>query len=108
MVEVSMPKDIREYKPKIIGTFTLRQIVCVAIGIAYAAPIAILIPVPAMLKLLIGVLLMLPMFISGWVEIFGMTFEKYVVYYIKNRILQPKIRIYSTETEGNDLFHYGE
>ena len=108
MVEVTMPRDIREYKPKIIGPFTLRQIICVSIGAAYAAPIAIIIPVPPMMKLLIGILLMLPMFVSGWVEIFGMTFEQYIIYYVKNRVLKPKTRVYSTESEGKDLFHYGE
>ena len=44
-VEVEMSKDIHDYEPKIIGFMTMRQLVCVAIGLAYAVPLAVFLPI---------------------------------------------------------------
>ena len=33
-VEVRVPKDIRGYKTKIIGSLTLRQLICIAVAVA--------------------------------------------------------------------------
>ena len=31
MIETKMPKDIRSYKTKLIGPFTMRQLACIAV-----------------------------------------------------------------------------
>ena len=71
MVEVEMTKDIRDYEPKLFGLVTTRQIIVLSIGIAYAAPIALLIPTDFANQCMIAVFLMLPMILIGWVSVYG-------------------------------------
>lgn len=35
MVETKVPKDVRAYKTKIIGPFTMRQLICIAAAVAF-------------------------------------------------------------------------
>ena len=94
MVEVEMTKDIRDYEPKLFGLVTTRQIIVLSIGIAYAAPIALLIPTDFANQCMIAVFLMLPMILIGWVSVYGMRMETCVIQVVRSMLLSPRQRKY--------------
>lgn len=94
MVEVEMTKDIRDYEPKLFGLVTTRQIFVLSIGIAYAAPIALLIPTDFANQCMIVVFLMLPMILIGWVSVYGMRMETFVIQVVRSMLLSPRQRKY--------------
>ena len=99
MIEVEMSKDIRDYQPKIIGPFTKRQVLGIVIGAAYAFPIALLLPVSDMfVKIMIAMVLAAPAVMCGWVDLYGMHLEQFVIYVIRKNYLTPRKRKYKTES----------
>lgn len=110
MIEVRVTSELSGYEPKIIGPFTGRQLVCVAIG----APICYLImtklsaymPIDATIPIC-GI----PAFIGwlfGWYEPYGMKTEKFLKSIFITRILAPSIRRYKTENTHMMLLNYLE
>lgn len=97
MIEVEMTKDIRDYEPKLFGLVTTRQIICVGIGLAYAVPIAMVIPADFATQCMIATLLMLPVILAGWVSVYGMRMEQFVLQMIRSLILTPQNRKYKQE-----------
>lgn len=100
MLEIAIPRDIREYQPKFIGSFTMRQVICIMIimGIfainsfiqtnilGFTQVIYLTALVPASIP-----------FAFGWGEkLIGMPVEKYVMIVFTNQILAPKHRYYRT------------
>lgn len=82
MIEAKMPKDIRQYKTKLIGPFTGRQAACVAIMIAVdlilystvAAPLKL-----SMNMMIYGLLIVdIPIALFGWYEPHEVPLEKYI------------------------------
>ena len=82
MIETKMPKDIRAYKTKLIGPFTGRQTICVAIAgvvfILFYACIAKPFHLPQEYLFYIGLPLIIPILAFGWYEPNGMKLEKYL------------------------------
>ncbi len=99
MIEIEMSKDIREYEPKVIGIFTKRQLVCVAIGAACGLLVATRLPViDPIINVLAAVIVAMPASICGWIDLYGMHLETYVLYVIQNNFLTPNKRKYKSES----------
>lgn len=92
MIEVEMVDDIRKKDPPIIGPFTARQVICVAIAGTYSVPIAVNLPLDITYKIIIGLLIALPVAICGWIKINNEPFEIVMVRYIYKHILTKRKR----------------
>lgn len=99
MIEIEIPKDVKEYEPKLIGNFTSRQVIalaCVALisGLGYKIIGNF---TESGLRVLIPLVLDIPFALFGWYKPYGMKFEKYAKVYIYTNILPPKHRKYKIE-----------
>ena len=92
MLEIPMSQNIKDFDPIVVGPFTLRQIVCVAISCTYGIPLAFIIPIDISIRMLIVTALMFPVIACGWVKIQGKHLEKFIILIVKNGILYPKRR----------------
>lgn len=98
MVEVEMTKDIHDYEPKLLGLVTTRQLICLVIGAAYTLPTLMSIPVSDISMLaIIGVVMLMPMIAVGWIKIYGMNMEAFVVTALEPLLLCPTNRKYETQ-----------
>ena len=99
MVEVEMTKDIKDYETKLFGILTLRQLILVAIGLAYSIPLAIFLPLGSLMtRLVVGALAMTPVIMLGWISVYGMRLETFLIQVIRSSILTPTNRKYKVET----------
>jgi len=99
MIEIRITKEIRDYEPKIVGPFTMRQAICLLIGapicyfiIKFLSPI-FTIDVAAFFCVIpagIG-------FAFGWAQPYGMKMEKFLKSIFVNRILAPTYRAFKIE-----------
>lgn len=91
MIETKMPKDIRTYKTKLIGPFTMRQIICVAVMTVVDITLYALVIQPFQLStefIIYGLILVdVPIGAFGWIEPQGLPLEKY----LKNVLLRSFI-----------------
>lgn len=104
MIEVEVPKDIRQYEAKIVGPLTTRNLVCTVPGavVAIAVGLFVKMHVPSDLYLFIGMLCFLPFGLCGWISIYGMPFEQFFMSYLFCSILAPANRKYVTENIYDD------
>lgn len=82
MIETKMPKDIRSYKTKLIGPFTMRQIICVAVMAVVDFILYALVIQPFQLQaefIIYGLIFIdVPIGAFGWIEPQGLPLEKYL------------------------------
>lgn len=82
MIETKMPKDIRSYKTKLIGPFTMRQIICVAVMAVVDFILYALVIQPFQLQaefIIYGLIFIdIPIGAFGWIEPQGLPLEKYL------------------------------
>lgn len=99
MIEVKVPKEIRAYKEKIIGPFTLRQIVSGLITFPIVIPLFIyLLPkVGQQVASYISMALGGPLLLLGFYEKNGQPFEKYLIQIILFYFILPQNRKYSIQ-----------
>lgn len=99
MIEIHINKDVGSYEAKLIGPFTARQTVCIAV----AAPFCYLIykiATPIIGIDAAGFLICIPAVIAwsfGWLKPYGMHTEKFVASVFVNTVLAPANRKYKTE-----------
>ncbi len=92
-----MNRDIREFEPKVIGPFTLKQSKCVVVMCAYGLPLfLILYRIDLFLALTIVAITLLPPLLIGWVKIRNLSFEKFIIRWFYWRIGTPRIRRYKS------------
>lgn len=88
MIETKMPKDIRAYKTKVIGPFTLREGFCIFLMIITNILLYSLVirpsDLPIEFTIYVFIFTCLPFAALGWCEVAGMPLEKY----LKNVILR--------------------
>lgn len=101
MIEVEMTKDIRKYKTKLYMGLTSRQ--CLCAGLAAVVSVFTFFKLGSFenmtleTKLTICIVLCIPLMAVGWIEMYGMPFEKFVITIIKNGFINPKRRPYKIE-----------
>lgn len=99
MIEIEIPKDIKDYEPKLIGPLTTRQTIC------SGAILVIMLVGYNVLKMFFenGLKVVIPLIIClipiaiGWYKPYGMRFEKYAISQLYTVILPPKKRLYKVE-----------
>ena len=93
-LQCNMIQDIRKYETKVVGPFTKRQLICLLIALAYSVPLALLIPLSLVDKILIGSFLAMPGMLCGYIKIDGTPPEVFAVRYIYKYFLTPSKRTY--------------
>lgn len=109
MIETKVPMDIRKYKTKIIGPFTLRQAICV--GISIFIDLMFYLFIYSSLDLSINFLIYTVIIIDIPIMAFsfdhnGIPMEKFVYGFIRNNILAPVKRTYKNSFD--DEFEVNE
>lgn len=92
MIEVRIPKEIREYKEKLFFGLNLRQTITTALAIAVCVPLYILgqkyISVDVLSWIIIGIAA--PLILIGYFNFNQMPFEKFIVAWFKMQWLPQK------------------
>lgn len=97
MIEIKIPKEIQAYETKFIGMFTFRQSVCLALTV----PVCIWIfnNFKDQSMDLAGGLCMIPAafaWLFGWLKIYGMRFEEFIMTAAVSSVIAPMRRKYMT------------
>ena len=105
MIEIRITKEIGGYKPKFLGPFTLRQVICLLIGV----PICYFIfkfTAPYLPSDLPGFLCAIPAGIAwlfGWYEPYGMPTEKFLKSIAVNVLMAPTKRPYKIKNSHEEM-----
>ena len=99
MIEIEIPKDLKDFEPKVIGPFTVRQLVCTVsiVGIMLVGYNVFKLFFDNGLKIVIPLILCLIPILIGWYKPYGMRFEKYAISQLYTVIIPPKKRLYKVE-----------
>lgn len=94
MIEIEIPNNVSEYKPKFILNLTGRQVTSVLLtAVAIFLDFTFLEPyVGETVAIIIAIIPALCGACFGWVEPYGMTFEKYLKSVLFQAVLAPHIR----------------
>jgi hypothetical protein len=98
MIEVRIQKEIRTYKEKLFFGLTLRQLLCTIIAFAINIPLYwygrdI---VGADTASWVAILIAMPIFLIGYFNYNGMTFEQFLKTVIQQELVYPQKRKYQT------------
>lgn len=99
MIEVKVPKEVRAYKEKIIGPFTLRQLVSGLIAFPIVIPLFIFLldkfgqQIASYICMAVGG----PLLLIGFYEKNGQPFEKYMKQILRFYFVLPQKRKYITQ-----------
>ena len=105
MIEIEMSRDIREFSPKVLGPFDKRQLVVLVIAVLVGVPLFMLLgPVPLQAKLIIILIVCLPILLCGWVKMFGMPLEVFVMKFIIPTLFSPRKKVYMTDNAYERMF----
>ena len=105
MIEIEMSRDIREFSPKVLGPFDKRQLVVLIIAVLVGVPLFMLLgPVPLQAKLIIILIVCLPILLCGWVKMFGMPLEVFVMKFIIPTLFSPRKKVYMTDNAYERMF----
>lgn len=107
-IEVKVPKDIKEYKEKIIFGLSGRQLVCsiIAIGVGTGAFFAFKNIIPMEFLVYVIMAFSLPPFAFGFFKKDGYKLEKLIAIYVNFFFTKHK-RIYKTELFADDTLDIG-
>lgn len=106
MIEIKIPKEIRDYKEVIFAGLTLRQIICLSIAFLINVPLYLYTKpyigdeLASWLVMFTGV----PIFLIGFIKFDGMSFEKYFKIMLQFNFLVPRKRKYKTENIYTIIF----
>ncbi len=99
MIEIKIPKEIRDYKEVIFAGLNLRQIISLSIAFAINVPLYIFTKpyigdeISSWLVMITGV----PVFLVGFIKFDGMPFEKYFLIMLRFKFLVPRKRRYKID-----------
>ncbi len=99
MAFVPVPKDLSKVKTKVVFNLTKRQLIFFSLGAMVAIPIYLGIrkAIGNDFALMVLIVVAMPFFLLGIFEKDGIPLEKYARYIIRQKFINPKIRIYKTE-----------
>ena len=101
MIEKEVLQDMRMYKPKVVASFTLRNIVSIIIAAIIGIPAYLFLRdifVTKVVILLVGVLIV-PILLCGFKDLYGLPFGKFAILVFKTKVLLPKKRKYESVNE---------
>lgn len=98
MIEIRIPKEIRTYKEKLFFGLNLRQLICTLIAIIINVPLYWFGKdyVGADTASWIVIFIAMPLFMIGYFNYNGMTFEQFIKSVIQHEIIYPQKRKYVT------------
>lgn len=98
MIEIRIPKEIRTYKEKLFFGLNLRQLICTLIAIVVNVPLYWFGRniVGADSASWIVILIAMPLFMIGYFNYNGMTFEQFIKSVIQQELIYPQKRKYMT------------
>ena len=95
MIEAKVPQDIRKYKTKVLGSFTLRQVICAVVAVVIDIVLIAGVIVPMGLSVhtivLVVILIDVPVFAFA-IEVQGMSMEKFLYKILLRYIRTPAKR----------------
>ena len=98
MIEIRIPKEIKNYREKLFFGLTLRQCICASVALLICVPLYIFgnkfLPQEALSWLVI--LIAAPLMLAGFFRYNDMTFEQFAVEFIYHNFT-PQKRVYSYE-----------
>ena len=99
MIEVKVPGEVRKYKEKVLGPFTLRQVIAIGITLPIVIPLYIFLLDQAGQSIASYVIMFVggPLLLIGFYEKNGQPFEKYLMQIIKFHFVLPSRRKYIVE-----------
>lgn len=93
MIRIKVNKDIREYQPKVIFVFTMRQFKFAVFFLVAAALIFMILPVENTLdRGIYSAFIALPIIVCGYVDIGGIPAHIYAKLFVQSNVLQPRTR----------------
>lgn len=110
-VEREILLDVTKFKARVIGPFTVRQIVSIGITLLIVIPAYFIMKqyfVSDFIAKTLFFVAAIPL-ACGFIPIYGMPLEKFLFYYIQTSVISPPIRRYKKKTdieifcEKNDL-----
>jgi hypothetical protein len=98
MIEIRIPKEIRTYKEKLFFGLNLRQLICTLIAIVVNVPLYWFGRniVGADTASWIVIFIAMPLFMIGYFNYNGMTFEQFIKSVIQQELIYPQKRKYVT------------
>jgi phosphoketolase len=109
MLEIEIPRDVREYQPKMFGNFTARQVLClIACVIIFGLTTVIeqrLLHLATLTYIPAFPLVVVPLAFGWGDKIVGMPVEKYIRLVFVNNVAAPKHRAYKTHNYLEMEFH---
>ena len=98
-IEREVLQDITKYKAKLVGPFTLRQTVCVAIAGGWGLLVHSAMKGIFEKSFIMGVALVvvIPALVCGFIEPYDMPMEKFVIGLVRS-LLSPAVRKYKKKT----------
>lgn len=98
MIEIRIPKEIRTYKEKLFFGLNLRQLVCTLIAIIINVPLYWFgrNMVGSDTASWIVIFIAMPLFLVGYFNYNGMTFEQFIKSVIQQELIYPQKRKYTT------------
>lgn len=99
MIEIKIPKEIRNYKEKLFFGLNLRQTLCTVIALGTNIPLYFALK-PYLGDDLISwviICIALPIFLIGYFNYNGMPFEQFIACIFRFMFLTPQRRKYKTE-----------
>lgn len=92
-MEVKIPREIKSFTESVIGSFTLRQAFCVGISLALAIFTYAFIPnLQQIMKIIVGVILILPVMLFGFYEYNGMKAEQFIKLIVQHIFSNKKLK----------------
>lgn len=110
MIEIRVTKEIGNYKPKLIGPFTMRQVICLLVGV----PVCVFIykfTSPYLPSDIPGFLCFIPgglAYLFGWYEPYGMPTERFLQSIAVNILMAPSNRPFKIKNTHEALIHAAE
>lgn len=98
MIEIRIPKEIRTYKEKLFFGLNLRQLICTLIAIIINVPLYWFGKdyVGSDAASWIVIFIAMPLFMIGYFNYNGMTFEQFIKSVIQQELIYPQKRKYVT------------
>ncbi len=97
---VSINAEISNYKEKVVGNYTLRQIVCLILAVMIGVTTYFYLDLPKDVKQFAVIIMALPIIAVGFYTYQGVTCEKYF-YYMIREFLYPQKRPFIPEIEDS-------
>lgn len=98
-IEIKIPKEINEYKPKSFFGLTSRQFICSVLAVCINVPLYFFGRKYLGDEIMSWIILFIafPLGLIAFFKYNGMNFESFILQYIKTNILTSPKRVYSTE-----------